>query len=37
MDPVSLTLGIAPLCLGVLKGAKHAKSKTKLLNITTGK
>ncbi|KAH6843468.1 hypothetical protein B0I37DRAFT_218296 [Chaetomium sp. MPI-CAGE-AT-0009] len=31
MDPVSLTLGIAPLCLGVLKGAKHAKSKIKLL------
>ncbi|KAH6640131.1 hypothetical protein F5144DRAFT_609192 [Chaetomium tenue] len=31
MDPVSLALGIAPLCLGALKGAKHAKSKIKLL------
>lgn len=31
MDPISLTLGIAPLCIGALKGAKHAKSKIKLL------
>jgi len=31
MDPVSLALGIAPLCLGALKGAKHAKSKIRLL------
>ncbi len=31
MDPVSLALGIAPLCVGALKGAKHAKSKIKLL------
>lgn len=31
MDPVSLALGIAPLCIGALKGAKHAKSKIKLL------
>ncbi|KAK3291113.1 uncharacterized protein B0H64DRAFT_435993 [Chaetomium fimeti] len=31
MDPVSLALGIAPLCLGALKGAKYAKSKIKLL------
>lgn len=31
MDPVSLALGIAPLCVGALKGAKHARSKIKLL------
>ncbi len=31
MDPVSLALGIAPLCVGALKGAKLAKSKIKLL------
>jgi len=31
MDPVSLSLGIAPLCLGALKGAKRARSKIKLM------
>ena len=31
MDPVSLALGIAPLCVGALKGAKLAKTKIKLL------
>ncbi|KAK4144172.1 uncharacterized protein C8A04DRAFT_28074 [Dichotomopilus funicola] len=31
MDPVSLGLGIAPLCISALKGAKHTKSKIKLL------
>jgi hypothetical protein len=31
MDPISLGLGIAPLCIAALKGAKHTKSKIKLL------
>jgi hypothetical protein len=31
MDPVSLALGIAPLAIGALKGAKHLRSKVKLL------
>ncbi len=31
MDPISLGLGITPLCIAALKGAKHTKSKIKLL------
>ncbi|KAK4119060.1 hypothetical protein N657DRAFT_320617 [Parathielavia appendiculata] len=29
MDPISLSLGIAPLAIAALKGAKHTKSKVK--------